>query len=101
MTCAHCEILEQQLRELRGETIPVPLDWDLSPKEEVLMRFMLKREVVSRSAAMTVLYGYGDSMPEDRVIDQMISRIRKRVKGIKIRPSRARLCRQVMIFLHL
>lgn len=48
--------------------------------EATLLALILKRELVSRQAAMTVLYGAADDPPNDKIVDVYLSRVREKLR---------------------
>lgn len=54
----------------------------LSPAEEDMLRFIVRREVVTKDAAMIHLYGLrcADEVPQPKILDVMVCRIKKRLK---------------------
>jgi two-component system, cell cycle response regulator CtrA len=71
---------------LMGEN-PLPLEWNLTESEERIMRVILTREYASKDAIMAALYWDKDEPGEDKIVDVMVCKIRKKLKrfGINIK----------------
>lgn len=81
------ELREQvrQLQELLGLTIEVPLMLGLTGKEAALLGFLMKRDLVTKEAAMIVLYGDRlDELPEEKIIDVFVCKMRPKLAPVGI-----------------
>lgn len=70
------------LEALLGLTVEVPLELQLTAQESKLVGFMLKRDLISKSSAMMLLYG---SRPdgeeaEPKILDVFVCHIRRKLK---------------------
>ena len=64
----------------------LPLEWNLTESEERIMRVILTREYASKDAIMAALYWDKDEPGEEKIVDVLICKIRKKIKpyGIDI-----------------
>lgn len=77
----------RQLEKLCGFTLDAPLEFGLTQKEGQLFSFLYRSNIVSKDAAMDVLYGdRPNDAPEMKIVDIFICKMRKKVEpfGIKI-----------------
>lgn len=75
------------LEDLLAEKIWLPVELGLTKAEEAVVQTLLSRDVMSRDQAMHALYsGRPNEVPEMKIIDVLICKIRKKVEpfGIKI-----------------
>lgn len=75
-----------ELEELLGLTAAMPAMIALTKHEAMLLGIVLKREFVSKTAAMMALYGRLDETPDTKIVDVFLSHLRKKLNahGIKI-----------------
>lgn len=68
--------------QLADTSIVFPARWHLSPSQTILMRCLLRRRLMTRDAAMALLYsGRAGDEPGDKIIDVFVARIRTAVRG--------------------
>jgi DNA-binding response OmpR family regulator len=84
------DLLKEQVAFLTSALMgddPLPLDWNLTESEERIMRVILAREYASKDAIMAALYWDKDEPGEEKIIDVMVCKIRKKLKphGIDIK----------------
>lgn len=77
------------LEEILGMRLEVPLEFGLTPQETKLFGFLLQRDLITKEAAMVVLYGGrpdGDDAVELQIVDVFVCKIRGKLKrfGISI-----------------
>ena len=78
-----------ELESLLGMTFDTPPILGLTGHESRLLGFLISRDIVTKEAAMTCLYGHrpdGDA-PEIKIVDVFICKLRKKLKifGIDIK----------------
>ena len=87
------EALRARLRDMEKEygfTDPVPLAFDLTANEAKVMSLLLVRDFATRAQMMSAIMANrgadADRMPEMKIIDVFVCKIRKKVKpyGIEI-----------------
>lgn len=96
---ARLDVVERENEELRERIMrleaelwgvaPIPVEFGLSSKEEMVLGCLLQRPEASKDAVMLALYGNdpsGDKEPEIKIVDVFICKIRAKLKpfGIKI-----------------
>lgn len=75
------------LEEIIGLKIDVPLVFGLTGQEAKLFGALLKRDIITKEAAMSVLYGLrpdGDEEVEIKIIDVFVCKIRKKLEKFEI-----------------
>lgn len=75
------------LEEMVGMRLHVPLVFGLTAQEAALFGLLLKREIVTREAAMVVLYGAragGEGDVQVKIVDVFLCKIRKKLKPFGI-----------------
>jgi two-component system cell cycle response regulator CtrA len=81
------DLLKEQvaflIAALMGEN-PLPLEWNLTESEERIMRVILTREYASKDAIMAALYWDKDEPGEDKIVNVMVCKIRKKLKRFAI-----------------
>lgn len=83
---ARIEELEEEVRQLRQQLVPVialPKAWGLTTFEARLLLAIRSASpnLVTRNRAMVALYGVNDA-PEYNVVDTLLSRMRQRLAAI-------------------
>ena len=78
------EILREQVRQLEEALAPrgvLPKAWRLTGKEEMLLRALraVGPNVLHHERAMLALYGMWEDMPEQKIIDVFICKIRRKL----------------------
>ncbi|MET4683702.1 helix-turn-helix domain-containing protein [Brevundimonas faecalis] len=82
--------LEDRIQELEaamGLCVLPPLEWGLTHSEARLLGALLERELLTKDAAMAVLYrDRGADEPEIKIVDVLVCKARKKLKpfGIEI-----------------
>ena len=66
---------------------PLPVEWNLTDSEERIARVILAREYASKDAIMAALYWDKDEPGEEKIIDVLVCKIRKKLNpyGIDIK----------------
>lgn len=63
-----------------------------SPSEAIVLALLLRRQVMTRAAVMTVLYGAEpDQAPDIKIVDQWIFRVRKKLAKFAFGPDTIRV----------
>jgi DNA-binding response OmpR family regulator len=75
------------LKSALAGSVTVPREWGLTPKQADLMRVLIRRPVASYDACMAGLYSDRIAPPDQRIINVLISRMRRKLLpfGIEIR----------------
>jgi two-component system cell cycle response regulator CtrA len=84
------ELLKEQIAFLTAAlmgTEPLPLEWKLTETEERLMRVLMAREYATKDTILAALYWDKDEPGDEKMIDVLVCRIRKKIKrfGIDIK----------------
>lgn len=93
---AHTRIqqLEDQVEVLKDaladRVVPLPVEWPLSPMEEIVFRVMLKRDVARFAAISAALYSDRPDPPDEKIIHVFIFRIRRKLKPFGVVVTRVR-----------
>ena len=79
-------MLRERIRQLemllQPEGVVVPPEWQLSPTEAMIYRFLLTREMASKRQIMDVIYlGRPGDAPNVKIVDVYICKLRKKLKG--------------------
>jgi two-component system cell cycle response regulator CtrA len=85
------EILRERIAELDRALIgedPLPIEWRLTEHETIVMGVLLHRELATKDAIMTALYGGRvDDAAEAKIVDVFICKMRRKLApfGIEIK----------------
>ncbi|MCV0429286.1 MAG: hypothetical protein K5905_27875 [Roseibium sp.] len=89
--------LEDERDYLKAQLVDIdvifPDRWRFGPKPEAFLRCLLKRNRVTRDAAMAAIYsGRAGDEPHDKILDVFLHRVREALEpdGIKIDTRRGR-----------
>jgi two-component system cell cycle response regulator CtrA len=75
------------LEEMIGMRIDVPLVLGLTGQEAILFGVLLRREIVTKEAAMVALYGMrpdGEEEVQIKIVDVYVCKLRKKVKRFDV-----------------
>jgi two-component system cell cycle response regulator CtrA len=81
------ELLQEQIAFLQSALLgdsPLPLEWRLTETEERVMRVILAREYASKDAIMAALYWDKDEPSDEKIVDVLVCKIRKKVQRFGI-----------------
>ena len=89
------EVAKETIRELRAEheeDFLFPVEWELTPKEAVLLNILQKNKVVTYARFIAMAYNVNEAQPDPRIIDVFIHHLRKKLKNypVVIETARAR-----------
>jgi DNA-binding response OmpR family regulator len=82
---ARVEYLESTLA---GTSVVFPLEWGPTVTEAKLMGALVSREILTKEAAMVLLYGdRPDDPPEEKIVDVLICKIRNKLEPFQDGPQ--------------
>jgi two-component system cell cycle response regulator CtrA len=74
----------RQLEEVIGLSFQAPVEFGLTRREEMVLGTLLRRERLSKEQIMTVMYSDRISVPDIRILDVYVCRLRKKLKPFEI-----------------
>lgn len=81
----------RQLKDALGTGLRWPAEWKLSVKETAMLGVLAAREIATRDAIMCALYGNDPDPPDERILNVLTHRLRRKLapRGFTIVTRRA------------
>jgi len=71
----------EALSDAMGANLVLPLEWRLTPKETGIFGFLMTRELATKQAIMSALYGLGaDEEPDMKIVDVFVCKLRRKIR---------------------